>query len=40
MAKDQVSHPYETEIEVIVLYVLILSFLNIRPEDKRFSTDQ
>ena len=35
---DQVSHPYTTD-KIIVLYILILKFLDIKLEDKRFSTE-
>jgi hypothetical protein len=33
---DQVSHPYKTTEKVLVLYILILTFLDSKLEDKRF----
>jgi hypothetical protein len=33
---DQVSHPYKTTDEIIVLYILIFKFLDSNLEDKRF----
>jgi len=35
IVKDQVSHPYKTTSKIIVLYILILKFLEGRWEDKR-----
>jgi len=37
--RDQVSHPYRTTCKIIVLYILIVTFLQRRRKDKRFSTD-
>ena len=45
---DQISHPYKTIgkiiilyylIKIIVLYILILKFLDSKPENKRFCTE-
>jgi len=36
--RDQVSHPYETRSEIMVLYILIFKFLGRRQEDKIFWT--
>jgi len=36
---DQVSQPYKTRGKIIILYILILKFLNSKQEEKRFCTD-
>jgi hypothetical protein len=36
---DQVSHPFKTTSKIIVLYILILKFLDSKLEDKRFCTE-
>jgi hypothetical protein len=36
---DQVSHPYKTTRQIIVLYILIFQFLDSNLEDKRFCTE-
>src|SRR5215475_9915968 len=36
---DQVSHPYKITSKIIVLYILILKFLDCNLEDNRFCTE-
>jgi len=36
---NQISHPYKTTDNIIVLYILIFKFLDIKLEDKRFYTE-
>ena len=36
---NQVSHPYKTTAQIIVLYILIFKFLDSNLEDKRFCTE-
>jgi hypothetical protein len=35
--RDQVSHPYKTTGDIMVLYILILKFPERRQEDKRLN---
>jgi hypothetical protein len=37
--RDKVSHPYRTTGKIIILYILILMFLESRWEDIRFWTE-
>jgi hypothetical protein len=37
--RDQVSHPYKTTGKIIVLYTLIIVFLDSNLEVKRFCTE-
>jgi len=39
LVSDQVSHPYKTTGNIIVLYMLIFKFLDCNLEDKIFCTD-
>jgi len=36
---DQVSHPYRTTGNIIMIYILIFKFLDSKLEDKRFCTE-
>jgi hypothetical protein len=38
--KHQVSHPYKTKCKIILFYVLIFTFLQVRRENKRLWTEQ
>ena len=37
---NQVSHPYKTTVNIIVLYILIFIFLDSKLDDKRFCTEK
>jgi len=37
--RDQVSSPYKTTSEIMVLYILIFKFLERKREEKRFGTE-
>jgi hypothetical protein len=37
--EEQISHPYETIGTIIILYILMLRFLDVRKKDKRFGTE-
>jgi hypothetical protein len=39
-AKDQISHPYRSTGQIIVLYIPLVMFLGSRWQDKRFWTDR
>jgi hypothetical protein len=39
IVSDQVSHPYKTTGQTIVLYILIFKFLGSKLEDRRFCTE-
>jgi len=36
---DQVSHPYKTTGKIILLYILLIKFLDNKLENKRFSAE-
>jgi len=36
---DQVSHPYITTGKIVILYILIFNFLEIKQKDQRFCTE-
>ncbi|PNF33937.1 hypothetical protein B7P43_G06018 [Cryptotermes secundus] len=40
VVRDQVSHPYRATSKIIVIYILIVMFLDSRREDKRFWTER
>jgi hypothetical protein len=37
--RDKVSHPYRTTGKMIVLYILMFTFFDSSPEDRRFWTE-
>jgi phosphate starvation-inducible membrane PsiE len=37
--RDKVSHPYRTTGKIIVFYIVIITILDSREEDKRFWTE-
>jgi len=39
IVSDQVSHPYKITVEIIVMYVLIFVFLDIKLEDQIFCSE-